>query len=93
MDQVFKQGEYALNLIDGKLVKIIGSTESTNMFGMTKTLLKIVALDDIDPFNKSYRNVQECNFKQIAKISQEEVQFLMKMMFEAKKFELIRQIY
>ena len=89
---VYRQNEYAILIAEGELVKILGSLRAKSKFGIEKDYLTFVRLSDIDPLSGVKSNTSKCLPKEVAKINNEELQFALKMLFDNRKFEIIRQI-
>lgn len=89
---VYRQNEYALLIAEGELVKILGSLRAKSKLGIERDYLTFVRLSDIDSNTGAQVNVCRCLPKEVCKIRNEDVQFVFKMLFDNKPFEIIRQI-
>lgn len=88
---VYRKGEYAFLAPKGEIVTIIGSTTKEGWV-RTKTLIRVASLKDLDPITGKFTQYYDCNSFALLPILDEDVQFLLKMTYSSKKFNLVRQI-
>ena len=92
VDYEYEKGEYAYLFNKGEIVKILRSTPLEDKYDMETMHLTVVSLKDMDSFTGKPELIYKCNKYALCPILDEDVQLMFKMIFNSKKFTILKNL-
>lgn len=88
----YSKGEYAYLFERGEIVKILSSTSLKNKTDIDTMNVTVVSLKDYDSFTGKPNKIYKCNKYALCPILDEDVQMMFKVLFNSKKFTILKNL-